>query len=217
MRIYCIGTGSPTIVIESGLNSDSFGWYGVQRSLARITRVCAYDRPGLGFSGPRPRPRDAETIARQLHELLNQEGVARPIVALGWSAGGLYLREYARQFPSEIAGMALVESGIPRQLDVLPGARASYEADKRTLPTQFRWERMRIWTGVERLMGRCVNAPAKDVLKVLPSDDAVRLIRCPRCLRSFRISDNFAIASRSLVSTLIRLGSEPSPSSWARN
>ena len=131
MYIYCAGTGSPAIVVESGLSSDSLGWYGVQRELATSTRVCAYDRSGLGLSEPRSRPRDAETIARQLHELLNQAGVRRPFVPAGWSAGGLYVREYARQFPNAIAGMVLIESSAPRQLDELPGFRASYEADKR--------------------------------------------------------------------------------------
>jgi pimeloyl-ACP methyl ester carboxylesterase len=137
MYIYCAGAGSPAIVIESGLGSDSLGWYGVQRDLARTTRVCAYDRSGLGLSEPRSGPRDAQSIARQLHELLARAGVPPPYLPVGWSAGGLYVREYARQFPTEIAGIALVDSSAPRQLDETPGFRESWKADMRDLPRQF--------------------------------------------------------------------------------
>jgi pimeloyl-ACP methyl ester carboxylesterase len=175
MYIYCVGAGSPAIVIESGLSSDSLGWYGVQHSLAKVTRVCAYDRSGLGLSEPRPSPRHAETIASELHDLLNKAAIERPFIALGWSAGALYMREYARQFPSDIAAVVLVEPSLPRQLDAIPGARAAYEADRQTLPTQYRWERVRVWTGWERLMGRCWNSPADDVTKVLTTEDASRL------------------------------------------
>jgi pimeloyl-ACP methyl ester carboxylesterase len=175
MYIYCVGSGSPAVVIESGLSSDSLGWYGVQRELGKRTRVCAYDRSGLGLSEPRPGGRNAETIAQELHELLNQAGVQRPIVPLGWSAGGLYVREYARQFPKEIAGVALIESSFPRQLDALPGARDSYEAEKRELPKQYRWERLRVWTGWERVMGRCTNGPSRELVQSLPPDELARL------------------------------------------
>ena len=175
MYIYCAGTGSPAVVIESGLSSDSLGWYGVQRDLARTTRVCAYDRSGLGLSEPRPGPRDAESISRQLHELLAQAGVTPLYLPVGWSAGGLYVREYARQFPGEIAGMVLVESSVPRQLDETPGFRESWEAEMRDLPRQYMWERLRVWTGWERLMGRCHNRPAKE-LESLPRDELARLV-----------------------------------------
>jgi pimeloyl-ACP methyl ester carboxylesterase len=175
MYINCAGAGSPAIVIESGLSSDSLGWYGVQRDLARTTRVCAYDRSGLGLSEPRSGPRDAESISHQLHDLLAQAGVRPPYLLVGWSAGGLYVREYARQFPREIAGMALVESSAPTQLDETPGFRESWEAEVRDLPRQFMWERLRVWTGWERLMGRCHNRPAKE-LESLPKDELARLI-----------------------------------------
>ena len=91
MHLYCSGTGSPAIVIEAGLGSDWLGWQGVQPQLAQLKRVCTYDRAGEGWSEPRPGPRDAETIARQLHALLDQADVPRPLVLIGHSAGGLYV------------------------------------------------------------------------------------------------------------------------------
>jgi pimeloyl-ACP methyl ester carboxylesterase len=54
MQLYCIGAGSPTTVIESGLGDVWIGWQAVQPGLARVTRVCSYDRAGLGWSDPDP-------------------------------------------------------------------------------------------------------------------------------------------------------------------
>jgi pimeloyl-ACP methyl ester carboxylesterase len=92
MHLYCSGTGWPTIVIEAAAGANSLGWQGVQSKLSPLTRICTYDRAGHGWSQPRPGPRDAETIVRELHELLDQAGVQRPLVLTGHSAGGLYIR-----------------------------------------------------------------------------------------------------------------------------
>jgi pimeloyl-ACP methyl ester carboxylesterase len=175
MYIYCVGSGTPTLVIESGLSSDSLGWYGVQRDLGRTTRVCAYDRSGLGLSEPRPGPRNAEAIGQQLHALLTLAGVQQPLVLVGWSAGGLYAREFLRQFPEEVVALVLIESSTPRQLERMPGYREDYEAEKRLRPAESRWERLRVWTGWERLMGRCSNGPSKELL-TLPGEELARLV-----------------------------------------
>jgi pimeloyl-ACP methyl ester carboxylesterase len=95
--------------------------------------------------------------------LLDQAGVQRRLVLTGWSAGGLYVREYAREFPAEVAGAVLIDSSSPRQIDELPGARSSYEADKRDKVRQLRWEKLRVWSGWERLMGRCSDTPPKEI------------------------------------------------------
>ncbi|MBV8827646.1 MAG: alpha/beta fold hydrolase [Acidobacteriaceae bacterium] len=163
MHIYCTGSGSPTILIEAGLGSDWLGWQGVQPQLARSTRVCTYDRSGLGWSEPRGGPRDAETIVRELHTLLNKAGVQRPLVLIGHSAGALYAREYAREFPAEISGVVLVDAASPKQFDELPSFRASYEADKRDAMPDLRREELRVWSGWERVTGHCRARVPKDV------------------------------------------------------
>ena len=161
MHLYCSGAGSPTVVIEAGLGSDWLGWQVVQPKLSEVTRVCTYDRSGLGWSELRSGPRDAETIARQLHALLDLAGVPRPIVIAGHSAGGLYVREYARQFPAEIAGAVLVDSSSPQQIDELPASRASYEAGKRSATSELWHDRLMVWSGWERLRGGCQETPGK--------------------------------------------------------
>lgn len=161
MHIHCTGAGSPTVVLESAASASWLAWRRVQPQLSALTRVCSYDRAGHGWSDPRPGPRDADNIVRELHALLDQAGVERPIVMAGHSAGGLYVREYARRFPAEVAGVALLDSSSPSQLDTLPGWRAAYEENRRSYPSQLRMEKLRVWSGWERLMGRC-GADASD-------------------------------------------------------
>jgi len=163
MHLFCSGTGSPTILIEAAASADWLGWQGVQPQLSQLTRVCTYDRSGHGWSQPRSGPRDAETITRELHALLDQAGVQRPLVLTGHSAGGLYVREYAREFPGEVAGVILIDSSSPQQLDALPGFRRSYEADKYRMVRQLWWEKLRVWSGWERLIGNCRNTPSREL------------------------------------------------------
>lgn len=172
MHLYCSGAGSPTIVIETGVGSTSLGWYLVQERLSALTRVCTYDRSGLGWSEPRDGPQDSETIARRLHILLNAAGAPRPLLLVGHSGGGLYIREYTREFPDEVAGLVFVDSSSPQQMDELPGFRAGYEDDMRHA-TRDQWvDRLRVWSGWERLMGRCQGGANKGFEKYADLYDA---------------------------------------------
>ena len=70
LHINCIGTGSPTVVIDAGWGDSSAAWSSwVQPAAARTTRVCTYDRAGMGYSEPGPLPRTAERFAAELHAL----------------------------------------------------------------------------------------------------------------------------------------------------
>jgi len=161
MHLYCSGEGPYTIVIEVGASSHSVGWRAIQQTLSRVARVCAYDRNGHGWSEPAPGRHDAATIARKLHELLDQANVARPLILLAHSAGGLYIREYAREFPGEIAGAVMVDSSSPLQIDELPGWRQDWEHDKRNLRSEIWRDRLQVWSGWNRLTGQCHNEPPK--------------------------------------------------------
>lgn len=161
MHIQCSGAGSPTVILEAAASAPWSEWRKVQPELSQETRVCSYDRAGHGWSEPRKGPRDAETIVRELHSLLRQSGVQPPLVLVGHSAGGLFIREYAREFPSEVAGVALIESSSPQQIDELPGFRATYEQDKREANWELWKDRLRVWSGWERLLGNC-RVSAKD-------------------------------------------------------
>jgi pimeloyl-ACP methyl ester carboxylesterase len=172
MHLYCSGAGSPTIVIETGVGSTSLGWYLVQERLSALTRVCTYDRSGLGWSEPRDGPQDGETIVRRLHILLNEAGIPRPLLLVGHSGGGLYIREYTRQFPTDVAGLVFVDSSSPDQMDELPGFRADYEDDMRHATRDHWIDRLRVWSGWERLMGRCQGGASKGFEKYADLYDA---------------------------------------------
>jgi len=109
LNMLCTGNGSPTVILEAGLLADLSAWRRVQPAIARHTRVCSYDRAGLGFSDPAAPPRDASAIVRDLHALLRTAGIAPPYVLVGWSSGGLYTRLYQYRFPSEVVGLVEID------------------------------------------------------------------------------------------------------------
>jgi pimeloyl-ACP methyl ester carboxylesterase len=114
----------PAVVLEAGMGSFSSNWYWVQSELARTMRVVSYDRAGLGWSERSHRPRDAATLARELHTALHAAGVDGPYVLAGHSFGGLPIRAFAGLFPDETAGLVLVDASHPDQWVRWPVRRA---------------------------------------------------------------------------------------------
>lgn len=113
LHIYCIGEGAPTVILDSMADGWSVNWIRVQTRVAQVTRVCAYDRVGLGWSDPAPtQPRDALQGALELHALLSNAGVAGPYVLAGHSYGVHVVRVFASRYPDEVAGMVWVDPGI---------------------------------------------------------------------------------------------------------
>jgi pimeloyl-ACP methyl ester carboxylesterase len=159
MHIDCRGVGSPVVVMEAAASAPWSSWRKVHPQLSQTTRVCSYDRAGHGWSEPRYGSRDAETIVRELHSLLDKAGVKRPFIMAGHSAGGLYVREYGREFPTELVGVVLVDSSSPQQLEEEPGLRASFEEDKRNAKRELWEDRLPVSSGWERLVGHCSVSP----------------------------------------------------------
>jgi pimeloyl-ACP methyl ester carboxylesterase len=110
-RIYVreAGAGSPAVVFEAGIGASSLNWRHVQERMAGLTGTLAYDRAGLGWSGPRHSPRTPSGVAEELHELLQRAGVRPPLILVGHSFGGLVVRKYALLYPGEVAGLVLVD------------------------------------------------------------------------------------------------------------
>lgn len=120
MHIFCQGHGTPTIIVEQGIGAQSLGWAPLNERMSEITTVCAYDRAGMGYSDPVDHVTSAEEVARNLNKLLHNAGMTDDIVLVGWSAGGMYAREYYRQFPDHVKGMVLVDSSHEQQLARMP-------------------------------------------------------------------------------------------------
>ena len=131
LHINCVGRGSPTVILEAANLGMSAHWVRVQQQLAKTTRVCAYDRAGMGWSEMGPEPRDAGQISSELHALLEGAETEGPYVLVGHSYGGLYTRMYAARYPSQVAGVALVDSSHPEQFTRSPEGRATYEQTSR--------------------------------------------------------------------------------------
>jgi pimeloyl-ACP methyl ester carboxylesterase len=110
LNLYCVGKGSPTVILETGMGVDAGTWGFVQPAVARHTRTCAYDRAGLGFSDPADRPGTAANAVDDLHHLLAAAGIKPPYVLVGHSYGGMIVRLYADLHPRDVAGMVLVDT-----------------------------------------------------------------------------------------------------------
>lgn len=121
LHIDCAGTGSPTVIFQSGLGEASVSWTRITQQVSGTTRICAYDRAGQGWSDDVDAPQDGVAIADDLHTLLRLAGEGGPFVLVGHSAGGPYSMIYADRYPGDIAGMVLLDSMIPDAFTDLPG------------------------------------------------------------------------------------------------
>ncbi|OJJ17014.1 hypothetical protein BKI52_30315 [marine bacterium AO1-C] len=107
----------PTLVIEGGAGSSSEYYHWLSEGLKNHMRVVRYDRAGIGYSDASNTSRDPETIARELHTLLEKTGEAPPYILAGHSMGGPYIRVFAQLYPSEVVGMVFLDATHPEQVE----------------------------------------------------------------------------------------------------
>src|SRR5215213_10174658 len=114
--LTCTGEGAPTVIIDHGQWGSSADMVSLQRELSRDTRVCLYDRAGMGQSDPpaaTTTPRTAADVVADLHALLEAADVPGPYVLVGQSAGGMFVQLYARTYPDEVAGVVAMNAVPP--------------------------------------------------------------------------------------------------------
>lgn len=122
LHINCVGPRNPageelpTVIVESGAGTVSPLYHWIQDGVAEKTKVCVYDRAGLGWSGESNLPRDAKTVNTALHTLLDKAGIKRPFVFAGHSIAGLYMRDYVERYPDDVAGLVFLDPSHPDQL-----------------------------------------------------------------------------------------------------
>ena len=154
MHIDCTGEGSPTVILDSGLGDSYLSWRKVQPEIAKFTRVCSYDRAGLGYSEPSSQPRTSKVIAEELHALLQAASVSPPYVIVGHSMGGYDVRVYTSRCRNEIVGMVLVDASHPDQENRFPAELKNMEGSWHR-EAQFIASTMPF--GIPRLLGLCDN------------------------------------------------------------
>lgn len=154
MHIDCLGQGTPTVILDSGLGDSYISWHKVQPEIAKFTRVCSYDRAGLSYSDSSPHPRTSKVMAEELHTLLHNAGILPPYVLVGHSMGGFNIRLFTSLYRSEVAGMVLVDSSHPEQQKRFP--QALNDLDKTWVREQEFLEYSMPF-GIPRLLGFCGN------------------------------------------------------------
>ena len=113
MHIWCEGTGRPTVVLDAGAIAFSTSWRAVVPLVADSTRVCAFDRSGLGWSEAGPGPWDGNQAADELSQLLRAAGINEPVIYVGHSLGAMLARIFAHRHPEQLAGLVLIEPADP--------------------------------------------------------------------------------------------------------
>lgn len=117
LHIFCKGSGSPTVLIDSGMGSFSMEWKYIQDNLSKTSKTCIYDRAGYGWSEPGPSPRTTQQISNELYRLIQVKNLQGPFVLVGHSFGGYNMRYFANNNPEMVSGIVLVDSSHPDQFD----------------------------------------------------------------------------------------------------
>ncbi len=149
MHLDCRGTGSPTVILESGLDTNgSLSWDKVQDEIAQLTRTCSYDRAGVMWSEPKATSQDADAVVADLHATLVAAGITGPLVMVGHSLGGPYIMNYTRKHGDEVQGLVFVDCSHPDQMSKLPPKVAAVLKP----PLLFRVLSALSWTGIAQVL-----------------------------------------------------------------
>jgi pimeloyl-ACP methyl ester carboxylesterase len=128
---HCEGKGNYTIVMDAGMGNWSLFYRPVFQELKKKARICIIDRAGYAMNAVSSKPRDAKTIAFEMDNTFEQNGITNNLILVGHSLGGLHMRMYQSLFPEKVKGIVLLESAHPNQFDRLPSA--FYDLQKQQL------------------------------------------------------------------------------------
>ncbi|HYS24610.1 MAG TPA: alpha/beta hydrolase [Vicinamibacterales bacterium] len=125
LHLYCQGQGTPTVVLEAPATTMSAAWAWVQMDVAKLTRVCSYDRAGLGWSEAGDAPFAPEAVAPELNALLSTAAEPRPVVMAGAELGAALATLFAARYPNDTAALVLVNppGAFGRNTASLPSAK----------------------------------------------------------------------------------------------
>jgi len=145
LHLSCTGDGEPAVLLEAGLGGSTADWGFVQPNVAQFTRVCSYDRAGMGYSDPGPSPRTAARISRELAQLLDRSGIKGPLVLVAASIGAFPVRVFASEYGDRVAALVLLD--------------ASHENQEHAIPALARYVPVLSSIGILRLAGISFGPP----------------------------------------------------------
>ena len=201
LHLSCTGTGSPTVVLLNGLGETSPQWARVVPAVARTTRVCVYDRAGQGWSDDSPHRADSTHSASDLHRLLTAAGESGPYVLAGHSIGGVHALTYVAMYPHDVAGVVLLDSASPHQVDLITSFNGEYQLARRALavvPTLFRFG-----------IGHIMQAIATPALPGAAGEQASAFANSPRGMRNERAEQTALPDAFRQAQALTTLGATP--------
>jgi pimeloyl-ACP methyl ester carboxylesterase len=120
LHIHCSGQGSPVVILEAALGSMSAEWGWIQPEVAKVTRVCSYDRAGLGWSEAGDGSFEPSRVPEELRVLLDRANEKGPVVLVGHEGGALFARMYAARFAGDTAALVLIDDPTDARASVAP-------------------------------------------------------------------------------------------------
>jgi pimeloyl-ACP methyl ester carboxylesterase len=201
LHLSCTGTGTPTVVLLNGSGKTSPQWARITPTVAQTTRVCVYDRAGQGWSDDSPHRADATHAASDLHRLLTAAGESGPYVLTGHSIGGVHALTYVAMYPHDVAGVVLLDSASPHQVDLVTSFNGEYQLARRALavaPTLFRFG-----------IGHITQATATPALPGAAGEQASVFANSPRGMRNLRAEQTALPDAFRQAQALTTLGATP--------
>lgn len=120
IHLYCTGSGSPTVILESGEGELASAWGWIQPEVTKYTRVCSYERRGLGWSTGDNSAMSLEQAAKDLHAVLWAAELQDKYILVGHGLGGVFIRKYQERYPEEVVGMIFINAANPAQVITAP-------------------------------------------------------------------------------------------------
>ncbi|MEI6499171.1 MAG: alpha/beta hydrolase [bacterium] len=115
MHIYCTGenkNGSPTVILEAGGGMNYTTWHRVQPEISKYTKVCSYDRSGIGFSDGTKDERTNDDVVTEFETLLKNDNVGGPYIMVGHSVGGFYTRLFTKRNIDQVRGLIQIDPSV---------------------------------------------------------------------------------------------------------
>lgn len=117
----CYGHGPPTVILDAPTGQSSDAWTLIAPEIAKVARVCLYDRAGIGFSerpfvnlsepqqGKRGKLSTSERMVEDFHRLFTlSSDQPRPFILVGAEIGAVNARFYTQMFENDVTSLILI-------------------------------------------------------------------------------------------------------------